>query len=87
MGWVYWTGMVISMSSEATAVSLLFRTWFPTVSIPVLGTILILGVTLINLLGASQLSSLESLLAGVKLLLSWDLFFLCSFCVWTGSWL
>lgn len=66
VGWVYWTGMVISMSSEATAVSLLFRTWFPTVSIPVLGTILILGVTLINLLGASQLSSLESLLAGVK---------------------
>ena len=66
VGWAYWTGMVISMSSEATAVSLLFRTWFPTVSIPVLGTILILGVTLINLLGASQLSSLESLLAGVK---------------------
>nr|WP_288826836.1 amino acid permease [uncultured Clostridium sp.] len=67
VGWVYWTGMVIAMSSEATAVSLLFRTWFPTVSIPVLGTILILGVTLINLLGASQLSSLESILAGVKI--------------------
>ncbi|MDF2888891.1 MAG: amino acid permease-associated region [Lacrimispora sp.] len=67
VGWVYWTGMVISMSSEATAVSLLFRTWFPTISIPILGTILILGVTLINLLGASQLSSLESILAGVKI--------------------
>ncbi len=67
VGWVYWTGMVIAMSSEATAVSMLFRTWFPTVSIPVLGTILILGVTLMNLLGASQLSSLESILAAVKI--------------------
>ncbi len=36
VGWVYWTGMVISMSSEATAVSILFRTWFPSVSIPIL---------------------------------------------------
>jgi L-asparagine transporter-like permease len=67
VGWVYWTGMVIAMSSEATAVSLLFRTWFPNISIPILGTILILGVTLINLLGANQLSSLESILAGVKI--------------------
>ena len=67
VGWVYWTGMVISMSSEATAVSLLLRTWFPSISIPILGTVLIIGVTLLNLLGASQLSSLESILAGVKI--------------------
>ncbi|WP_394526225.1 amino acid permease [Lacrimispora sp. JR3] len=68
VGWVYWTGMVISMSSEATAVSLLFRTWFPAVSIPFLGTLLIAGVTLLNLLGAKQLSRLESVLAAVKIL-------------------
>lgn len=68
VGWVYWTGMVISMSSEATAVSLLFRTWFPSVSIPILGTVLILGVTLLNLLGAKQLSHLESILSAVKII-------------------
>lgn len=67
VGWVYWTGMVISMSSEATAVSLLFRTWFPSVSIPVLGTALIIGVTLLNLLGANRLSSLESILSAIKI--------------------
>ncbi|ADL04359.1 amino acid permease [Lacrimispora saccharolytica] len=68
VGWVYWTGMVISMSSEATAVSLLFRTWFPSVSIPFLGTFLIAGVTLLNLLGAKQLSHLESILSAIKII-------------------
>lgn len=67
VGWVYWTGMVIAMSSEATAVSLLLRTWFPEISIPLLGTILIAGVTLLNLLGANQLSHLESVLAAIKI--------------------
>ncbi|MDR1550435.1 MAG: amino acid permease [Hungatella sp.] len=68
VGWVYWTGMVISMSSEATAVSILFRTWFPSVSIPILGTALIVGVTLLNLLGAKQLSHLESILSAIKII-------------------
>lgn len=67
VGWVYWTGMVIAMSSEATAVSLLIRTWFPSFSIPILGTSLIIGVTLLNLLGAHQLSHLESVLAAIKI--------------------
>ncbi len=66
VGWVYWTGMVIAMSSEATAVSLLVREWFPSISLPVLGTFIIVGVTLLNLLGAKQLSSLESILAAIK---------------------
>lgn len=68
VGWVYWTGMVISMSSEATAVSLLLRTWFPSASIPILGTALIVGVTLLNLLGAKQLSHLESILSAIKII-------------------
>ncbi len=67
VGWVYWTGMVIAMSSEATAVSLLVREWFPTISISVLGTVIIVGVTLLNLLGARQLSHLESVLAAIKI--------------------
>lgn len=66
VGWVYWTGMVIAMSSEATAVSLLVKTWFPSISISILGTIIIIAVTLLNLLGANQLSRLESILAAIK---------------------
>lgn len=68
VGWVYWTGMVLAMSSEATAVSILAREWIPGISIPLLGSITIIGVTLLNLLGADKLSKLESGLAAVKLL-------------------
>ena len=67
VGWVYWTGMVISMSSEAAAVSLLVSAWFPSISISILGSSLIIGVTLLNLLGAKQLSHLESILAAIKI--------------------
>lgn len=67
VGWVYWTGMVLAMSSEATAVSILVREWFPNISINLLGGIIIISVTLLNLLGADKLSKLESGLAAVKL--------------------
>lgn len=66
IGWVYWTGMVFAMSSEATAVSILIQEWYPKISVPVLGSIIIVGVTLINLLGADKLSKLESSLSIVK---------------------
>lgn len=68
VGWVYWTGMVLAMSSEATAVSILVREWIPNMSIALLGSIIIICVTLLNLLGADKLSKLESGLATVKLL-------------------
>lgn len=68
VGWVYWTGMVLAMSSEATAVSIFVREWFPNVSIAMLGSGIIIVVTLLNLLGADKLSKLESGLAAVKLL-------------------
>jgi len=68
VGWVYWTGMVLAMSSEATAVSILVRKWIPNLSIALLGSIIIILVTLLNLLGANKLSKLESGLAAVKLL-------------------
>lgn len=67
VGWVYWSGMVLAMSSEATAISILVRKWIPNLSLPLLGSIIIAGVTLLNLLGARQLSKLESGLAAVKL--------------------
>jgi L-asparagine transporter-like permease len=67
VGWVYWTGMVLAMSSEATAVSILVRTWIPGIPIAVWGSVVIICVTLLNLLGADKLSRLESYLAAVKL--------------------
>ena len=67
VGWVYWTGMVLAMSSEATAISILVREWLPNISIPLLGGGIIIFVTLINLLGATKLSKLESALAAVKI--------------------
>lgn len=66
VGWVYWVGMVLAMSSEATAVSILVQNWFPNISIPILGSVIIIAVTLLNLLGAEKLSKLESSLAFVK---------------------
>lgn len=68
VGWVYWTGLVLAMSSEAIAVSILIQKWLPQFSLPILGTIIIIAVTLINLLGIDKLSKLESGLAAVKLL-------------------
>ncbi|BCJ95925.1 amino acid permease [Anaerocolumna cellulosilytica] len=68
VGWVYWTGMVLAMSSEATAVSILVREWLPRISITWLGSFIIIGVTLLNLLGASKLSKLESGLAAIKVI-------------------
>lgn len=67
VGWVYWTGMVLAMSSEATAVSILVKEWIPNISIPILGSAIIIGTTLVNLLGADKLSKLESSLALVKI--------------------
>ncbi|MFP5115336.1 hypothetical protein ACSU64_23580 [Bacillaceae bacterium C204] len=46
------------MSSEATAISILIREWLPNVSIGLLGSSIIIGVTLLNLLGADKIGSL-----------------------------
>ncbi|TDX59137.1 amino acid permease [Orenia marismortui] len=67
VGWVYWTGIILAMSSEATAASLLLRNWFPGISLPFTAIIIIAGVTALNLLGAKLLTTLESGLALIKL--------------------
>ncbi len=68
VGWVYWTGLVLAMSSEAIAVSSLLQTWFAGISLPMLGAAVIIVVTILNLFGADRLSKLEGVLAAVKLL-------------------
>jgi L-asparagine transporter-like permease len=60
--------MVLAMSSEAAAVSILVRNWVPGIPIALLGGAVIITVTLLNLLGASKLGGLESGLAAIKLL-------------------
>ena len=67
VGWVYWSGLVLAMSSEATAVSIILQSWLPGTSLLLLGSIVIIGVSLLNLLGADQLTKLESGLAAIKL--------------------
>jgi len=68
VGWIYWTGLTLAMSSEAVAVSGLLKNWFPEVSLPILGAGIILFVTVLNLVGANRLSKLESGLAAIKLI-------------------
>ncbi|WP_128896682.1 amino acid permease [Longirhabdus pacifica] len=68
IGWVYWTGLILAMSSEAFAVSTFLRAYFPNLSPALVGIVIIISVTLINLLGAEKLSKLESGLASFKLL-------------------
>ncbi|MDR4946958.1 amino acid permease [Neobacillus cucumis] len=68
VGWLYWTGTVLSMSSEATAITILLRKWFPHLSIAFFGSILIIGVTLINLMGADKFGKIVSGLSGIKIL-------------------
>lgn len=68
VGWVYWTGLVLAMSSEATAVGIFIRGWFPGMSLPLIGSVVIIAVTVLNLLGAERLSKVESALSMVKLL-------------------
>ena len=67
VGWLYWTGTVLGMSSEAAAISILVSKWYPNVSIGLLGSAVIIGVTLINLLGADKIGKLASGLSGVKI--------------------
>ena len=67
VGWIYWSGMVLAMSSEATAISILLEEWIPGISLPLTGSLIIIGVTLVNLMGAQKLSKLESGLAAIKI--------------------
>lgn len=68
VGWVYWLGLVLAMSSEAIAVSSLLQAWYAGFPLPLLGAAVIVIVTILNLFGADKLSKLESGLAAVKLL-------------------
>lgn len=65
---MYWVGLILAMSSESIAASTFLREWFPNFPEVAMGMLIIVGITLLNLLGANYLSKLESGLAAVKLL-------------------
>lgn len=67
VGWLYWTGLVLAMSSEATAVALFLRFWFPALPLWLLSSTVVLLVTGLNLLTPNLFGRLESLMAGVKI--------------------
>ncbi len=67
VGWLYWTGLTLAMSSEATAAAVFINAWIPGLSLPAMAAIIIVAVTLLNLIGARTLASLESGLAFLKL--------------------
>lgn len=68
VGWLYWSGLVLALSSEATATALFARLWLPGVPVWLLSLVVIVGVTALNLLGVRFLTLVESAMAGVKLL-------------------
>ncbi|HEY8393510.1 MAG TPA: amino acid permease [Thermaerobacter sp.] len=68
VGWVYWAGLTLAMSSEATAAAVFLRSWVPALPAPVLATVVVLAVTVLNLLGARQLARLEGMLVAIKVL-------------------
>jgi L-asparagine transporter-like permease len=68
VGWLYWAGFVLALSSEATAVALFARLWLPGVPIWLLSLSVIVGVTLLNLLDVRKFSVIESGMSAIKLL-------------------
>ncbi len=68
VGWLYWIGLVLALSSEATATALFARYFAPGLPLWVVSLAVIIGVTLINLLDVRMFSLVESVMAGVKLL-------------------
>lgn len=68
VGWVYWTGLTLAMSSEATAASIFLRAWLPGIPIGVTATTIIVVVTLLNLVGPRVFARLEGSLAAFKVL-------------------
>lgn len=68
VGWVYWTGLVLALSSEATATALFARLWVPQVPVWMLSLGVIIGVTALNFLDVRLFAVIESAMAAIKLL-------------------
>ena len=69
VGWIYWVGMVLSMSSEATAVSILLNNWFPNISIAIVGSIIIIALPpiAIDILGNQLCNKIDTAVASLDI--------------------
>lgn len=68
VGWLYWSGLVLALSSEATASALFARLWLPRAPVWLLSLTVIVAVTLLNMLDVRLFATVESVMAAVKLL-------------------
>ncbi|HYF76680.1 MAG TPA: amino acid permease [Symbiobacteriaceae bacterium] len=67
VGWLYWAGLVLALSSEGIASAMFARLWFPNVPVWPIALAVILGVTLLNLMDVRAFAVVESAMAAVKL--------------------
>jgi L-asparagine transporter-like permease len=68
VGWLYWSGLVLALSSESVAIALFARRWLPSTPLWVMSLTVIVGVAALNLLALRLFSLIESVMAAVKLL-------------------
>ncbi|HWI65811.1 MAG TPA: amino acid permease [Symbiobacteriaceae bacterium] len=67
VGWLYWAGLVLALSSEGIAAAMFARVWLPGVPIWAIAGTVIVGVTLLNLLDVRSFAVIESVTAVIKL--------------------
>lgn len=68
VGWLYWVGLVLALSSEATAAALFLRVWVPGAPLWLLSLGIIVAATALNLLETGMFARVEAFMAGGKLL-------------------
>lgn len=68
VGWLYWAGLVLALSSEGIASAMFARLWLPNVPVWPIALAVILAVTLLNLMDVRSFAVIESAMAAVKLL-------------------
>jgi AAT family amino acid transporter len=68
VGWLYWAGLVLALSSEGIAAATFARLWLPGVPVWLLALIVILAVTALNMLDVRAFGFVEGVLAAAKLL-------------------
>lgn len=69
IGWTVFTSGIFTLASEALASGTFFRYWLPTVPLPIISTIFLVLVIIINSFGVRNLGRIELLAALVKIML------------------
>lgn len=69
IGWTVFTSGIFTLASEALASGTFFRYWLPTVPLPIISTLFLVLVIIINSFGVRNLGRIEVLSAFIKILL------------------